>query len=258
MNSIDDFIKAYCIDGTDKTKFEFYKKELETILNNKQTKKDNVIEDDLSIDDLNEDAIKKLKIIEMKRICKQYGLKVGGVKKDLIERLVNYKNGIVDSNEPEIIVDKGIEEFNEADLRKLKVKNIKLLLKSVGLRLEGKKDILVKRALRYKNNNLEDNDRPSQKRGRKKNVNSKNAKHECCGVLPDNSQCTENGKKFNVQDQKWYCYRHIPHKYVISVDEPPQRTRIVENYNPDMTIEIPQIHDQIKNFTVTEIDYKLS
>jgi hypothetical protein len=84
-------------------------------------------------------ALKKLKVIVLKQILRDNGLRVGGNKPELIERILN--NNIIYENDIKIspvYIQKGMTA-------KQTVPELKALLKSYGLKLSGRKAELIER-----------------------------------------------------------------------------------------------------------------
>lgn len=81
------------------------------------------------------DALKKLKVVELKQILRDNGLRVGGTKSELIARI--YENDI---NISKPYIHKGKMKWSAYT-----VSELKQALKDFGLPLSGKKEMLVKR-----------------------------------------------------------------------------------------------------------------
>jgi len=89
------------------------------------------------------DTLKKLKVVELKQILKDNGLRVGGTKSELISRILEnnslYENDIKISP---VYIQKGMTT-------KQTVPQLKALLKSYGLKVSGRKADLIERLNAY-------------------------------------------------------------------------------------------------------------
>ncbi len=83
---------------------------------------------------------KTMTVEQLKNICRTRGLKVGGKKADLIERLSGKKETA------------GMTIANDDSLSLLKVKDLKEICKSLSLTCTGKKDEIIERIKNCKNN----------------------------------------------------------------------------------------------------------
>lgn len=101
------------------------------------------------------EEIEKISAKDLKALCKEAGLKVGGKKQELVERFQNYLRGDVDSGRPqsprfEKKSDEPIElcpETTEEELEKITAKTLKQMCKDHGLPVGGKKQELIARLL---------------------------------------------------------------------------------------------------------------
>lgn len=88
-------------------------------------------------------ALKKLKVVELKQILRENGLRVGGTKAELIARI--YENNIIYENDIKtspVYIQKGMTT-------KQTVPQLKALLKSYGLKVSGRKADLIERLNAY-------------------------------------------------------------------------------------------------------------
>ena len=88
-------------------------------------------------------SLKKLKIVDLKQILRDNGLRVGGTKPDLIARIL--ENNIIYENDIKITpvyIQKGMTT-------KQTIPQLKALLKSYGLKVSGKKAELIERLNAY-------------------------------------------------------------------------------------------------------------
>lgn len=86
-------------------------------------------------------ALKKLKVVELKQILRDNGLRVGGTKSELIARI--YENNIIYEND--IKISKPYIHKGKMKWSAYTVSELKQALNDFGLPLSGKKEMLVKR-----------------------------------------------------------------------------------------------------------------
>ena len=121
---------------------------------------------------------------QLKEKCKAVGLKVGGKKTDLIERLAGFDKGEV--------VPKALDQVKEGPYAGLTVKELKEKLKEKGLKVGGKKTELIDRLNESDNESESESDSDCDEENYSK-MTVKQLKEEC-----DSRGLSKSGKKADL------------------------------------------------------------